>query len=34
MKTAEEVEDKLKGLMSKIKEVSSQKDKKEESYLG
>lgn len=34
MKTAEEVEEKLKGLMSKIKEVSEKKENKEESYLG
>jgi uncharacterized protein len=34
MKTAEEVEDKLKGLLTKIKETSCQKDKKEISYLG
>jgi len=34
MKTAEEVEEKLKGLLTKIKETSTQKDKKEVSYLG
>lgn len=34
MKTALEVEDKLKDLLSKIKETSSQKEKKEDSYLG
>ncbi len=34
MKTAEEVEDKLRILMSKIKEASTQKEKKEVSYLG
>jgi predicted ATP-grasp superfamily ATP-dependent carboligase len=34
MKTAEEVEDKLKGLISKIKEASTQKEKKDVTYLG
>ena len=34
MKTAEEVEDKLKNIISKIKETSSQKEKKDVSYLG
>jgi predicted ATP-grasp superfamily ATP-dependent carboligase len=34
MKTAEEVEDKLKDILSKIKETSSQKEKKDISYLG
>ena len=34
MKTAEEVEDKVKSILSKIKETSSQKEKKDVSYLG
>jgi uncharacterized protein len=34
MKTAEEVEDKLRGIISKIKESSEQKEKKEAGYLG
>ncbi len=34
MKTAEEVEDKLKDILSKIKQTSTQKEKKEISYLG
>ena len=34
MKTAAEVEEKLKGLLSKIKETSEQKCDKEESYFG
>ena len=34
MKTAEEVENKVKDLISKIQETSTQKSKKEASYLG
>lgn len=34
MKTAQEVEEKVRGILSKIKETSTQKDKKEVSYLG
>ncbi|MEK6885827.1 MAG: PAC2 family protein [Nanoarchaeota archaeon] len=34
MKTAEEVEDKVKSILSKIKETSAQKEKKDVSYLG
>ncbi len=34
MKTAEEVEDKVKSILSKIKESSCQKEKKDISYLG
>ena len=34
MKTAQEVEEKLRGLLSKIKDTSVQKEKKETSYLG